>query len=321
MILSAINALIATELAAVNQTILQSLESQVEDIPKIGDYLINSGGKRIRPLMLLLSAKACGVQDSAMITMAAIIEFIHSATLLHDDVVDGSQQRRGRPTANLVWDNASAVLVGDFLYSRAFQMMVSLQSMPAMKIMANTTNAIAEGEVLQLSHRFEPNIDEARYFTVIELKTAKLFEAAAQLGATLARQNDLEQALATYGLHLGIAYQLIDDLLDYQADAQSLGKNIGDDLAEGKITLPLIYALQHGTSTQANRIRQAIQAGKLSDLAEIQQALLDTGALHYVREQAKKHSQLALDALSTLPASPYQEALASLAQLTVIRQN
>lgn len=312
--------LVGKDLQAVNETIIRCLESQVEEVKQIGHYIIDSGGKRIRPLVVLLSSKACQVQNDAYITMSAIIEFIHTATLLHDDVVDSSKLRRGRPTANCVWDNASAILVGDFLYSRAFQMMVSLNNLSAMRILADATNVIAEGEVLQLSHRFQPDVDEASYLNVIQLKTSKLFEAAAQLGAILAKQPaTVENALAQYGLHLGTAFQIADDVLDYQATSEVLGKNIGDDLAEGKATLPLIYAMKTGTPSQSQQIRQAILEGKVSDLALIQEAIVATGALDYTLEAAKREIGLAKSALAHLPSSEYQQALASLAEFAITR--
>lgn len=314
--------LVGSELQAVNQTIVRCLESQVEMVEKISHYLVESGGKRIRPLLVLLSANACHIQNQNHIMMAVIIEFIHTATLLHDDVVDESKLRRGRPTANRVWDNASAVLVGDFLYSRAFQMMVSLNSMPSMQILADTTNVIAEGEVLQLAHRFQPDIEESRYLKVIKLKTAKLFEAAAQLGAVMAQQSAVvEQSLAQYGLHLGTAFQLVDDILDYQADSQAWGKTIGNDLAEGKATLPLIYALKKAAPTQAQQIREAILTGNMGDLAIIQEAIQSTGAIDYAFNIAKQEAERAQQALKDLPSSPYKEAMLQLTTFAVTRGN
>ncbi len=322
MPLAGISHLLETELQAVNDTILRCLESHVEVVNKIGHYLINSGGKRIRPQVVLLCAKACNAVGDGPITMAAIIEFIHTATLLHDDVVDGSQLRRGRPTANHVWDNPTAVLVGDFLYSRAFQMMVSVNNMASMRILADATNTIAEGEVLQLAHRYEPDIDEASYLNVIEFKTAKLFEAAAQLGAVMAKQPiAIEQALARYGLHIGMAFQLIDDVLDYRATDSAWGKNIGNDLAEGKATLPLIYALKNTTPQQSQPIRKAIQQGNIEDLALIQEAIVTTGAIDYTMQVAEKEIIQAQEALVALPASPYRDALVSLAKFAIARGN
>lgn len=322
MPLNSIIQLVSEEFKAVNQQIIQCLESHVEVVEEISHYLVESGGKRIRPLVVLLCAKACGVQNTDHITMAAIIEFIHTATLLHDDVVDESKLRRGRPTANRIWDNSSAILVGDFLYSRAFQMMVSLNNMAAMRILADTTNTIAEGEVLQLAHRFQPDISEARYLKVIELKTAKLFQAAAQLGAVMSKQpTTIEKTLANYGLHLGTAFQLIDDILDYRADSQAWGKNIGTDLAEGKATLPLIYALKKSAPDQAAQIRQAITTGNIGNLEIIQAAIANTGALAYATDLAKQEARQAEAALANLPPSPYRDALTQLALFAVSRGN
>lgn len=322
MSLQAITQLVTADLLAVNQTILQCLESHVEVINQIGHYLINSGGKRIRPLVVLLCSRACQAEGQAPISMAAIIEFIHTATLLHDDVVDGSQLRRGRPTANHVWDNPTAVLVGDFLYSRAFQMMVSLKNMACMRILADATNVIAEGEVLQLAHRHQPDIDEAQYFKVIHFKTAKLFEAAAQLGAVMGNQpTAIIDRLAEYGLQLGMAFQLADDVLDYRATNTAWGKNIGNDLAEGKATLPLIYAMKNATPHQAQSIRAAIEQGSLDDLELIQEAIVSSGAIDYTFMVAKRAVQKAQDALQCLPPSPFREALADLAAFAIMRGN
>lgn len=319
---AAISRIVETELCAVNATILRCLESHVPSIEEIGRYLVDSGGKRIRSLLTLLSAKACGAKNDSYITMAAIIEFIHTATLLHDDVVDSSELRRGRLTANQVWDNPSAILVGDFLYSRAFQMMVSLNSMASMRILAEATNMIAEGEVLQLGHRFQPQIQEAQYFRVIKLKTAKLFEASAQLGAVIADlPTEVENALARYGMHLGIAFQLIDDVLDYQASSENWGKSIGNDLAEGKITLPLIYALQRATADQAQQIKQAIEAGSLENLSAIQEIIVSTGAIEDTLRKAKNESDMAIECLNVLSPSPYRDAMADLAKFAVSRGN
>jgi octaprenyl-diphosphate synthase len=317
-----ISSVVETELLAVNATILRSLESHVEAVEQIGRYLVDSGGKRIRSLVALLSSKACGAKGDGFITMAAIIEFIHTATLLHDDVVDSSKLRRGRLTANQVWDNSSAILVGDFLYSRAFQMMVTLNSMSSMRILAAATNMIAEGEVLQLSHRFEPDINEARYLNVIQLKTAKLFEAAAQLGAVMAGLPlEAENALGRYGMHLGIAFQLVDDVLDYQASSTAWGKSIGNDLAEGKITLPLIYALQRSTPLQAQQIRDAIKAGSVENLNVIQEIIVSTGAIEDTLRKAKNESTLAIQSLEGLPASTYRDAMIKLAEFAVARNS
>lgn len=311
---------VALEFTELNQTILQCLESQVPLINEIGQYLIDNGGKRIRPLVVLIAAKACGYQGKSHILLAAVIEFIHTATLLHDDVVDKSNQRRGQLTANAVWGNSASVLVGDFIYSRAFQMMVSLNNMQIMQLLSDTTNTIAEGEVLQLSHHNNPDITTEQYHKVISHKTAALFEAAAKLGGIISDQSvALQNNLAKYGHHLGIAFQLVDDVLDYQSPSKDLGKNIGDDLAEGKATLPVIWALKNGTQTQRRTIIQSLIDGNLSDLSVIQQAIKDTGALTYTFEQAQHHINLALQAIEGLADSPYKSALTSLAHFTVQR--
>lgn len=320
MPLTSITSVVQKELSSVNALIRASLTSQVKEIELIGHYLIEGGGKRIRPIMTLLSARACELNDPSMVAMATIIEFIHSATLLHDDVVDGSTLRRGRPTANHVWDNSSAVLVGDFLYSRAFQMMVGLNNLPAMRILADATNAIAEGEVIQLTHKFAPDVTEARYFNVIRLKTAKLFEAAAELAAVLAGQSaGYQKMLASYGMHLGTAFQLVDDLLDYQAN-DVWGKNLGDDLAEGKVTLPLIHALAHANEKEAIYLREAIQAGAIHDLPRIQESIVSSGAIDYTMRAAKQEMQLAIDAIAPLSTSTYKTALVNLAEFAVNRE-
>lgn len=319
MSFAAIIELIKEDLHSVNALIVSSLSSQVEDVEQIGHYLIEGGGKRVRPVLTLLSAHVCKADMTKAIGMSTLIEFIHSATLLHDDVVDGSTLRRGRPTANHVWDNPSAVLVGDFLYSRAFQMMVSLDCMAAMRILADATNAIAEGEVLQLSHRFQPEVSEARYLNVIRLKTAKLFEAAAQLGAVLANESsDVIDGLGRYGLHLGTAFQLVDDLLDYQAENE-WGKNLGDDLAEGKMTLPLIYALANANQKEALYLREAIQAGALDDLPRIQEAIVSSGAIDYTMRAAKHEVSQAKLAINHLPSSRYKDAMIELAEFAANR--
>lgn len=322
MSLTVITRLLENELLAVNETIIRCLESHVEVVNHIGHYLVESGGKRIRPIVVLLSAKACQAKGEDPITMAAIIEFIHTATLLHDDVVDSSQIRRGRLTANHVWDNSTAILVGDFLYSRAFQMMVSIKNMTSMQILADATNMIAEGEVLQLTHRHQPDIDEARYLNVIRLKTAKLFEAAAELGAVLAHQPpQITTALGRYGLHLGNAFQIMDDVLDYQAQSDVFGKNIGNDLAEGKATLPLIYALTKCAPNQAQLIKKAIQEGKTENLAAIQDAIVSTGAIDYTMQVAKRQIEHAKEALSVLAPSLYKDELINLASFAISRSN
>ncbi len=311
---------VAGDFAAVNQLILDQLHSRVPLVEKIGHYIISAGGKRLRPLVVLLSARACGADSSEQHTLAAIIEFLHTATLLHDDVVDTSDLRRGRSTANALWGNAPSVLVGDFLYSRAFEMMVALGNMEVMQILANATNVIAEGEVLQLSKVRDANTDEATYMEVIRSKTAMLFEAASHSAAVLAgAKADQIEALREFGDALGIAFQLMDDLLDYSGDAAEMGKNVGDDLAEGKPTLPLIYTMRQGTEEQAALVRQAIQKGGTDDITPIREAVTASGALDYTARLAQQHADRAIALLDTLPASEYRDALEQLARFAVKR--
>ena len=311
---------VAGDFAAVNQLILDQLHSRVPLVEKIGHYIISAGGKRLRPLVVLLSARACGADSSEQHSLAAIIEFLHTATLLHDDVVDTSDLRRGRSTANALWGNAPSVLVGDFLYSRAFEMMVVLGNMQVMQILANATNVIAEGEVLQLSKVRDANTDEATYMEVIRSKTAMLFEAASHSAAVLAgAKADQIEALREFGDALGIAFQLMDDLLDYSGDAAEMGKNVGDDLAEGKPTLPLIYTMRHGTEEQAALVRQAIQKGGTEDITPIREAVTASGALDYTARLAQQHADRAIALLDTLPASEYRDALEQLARFAVKR--
>jgi octaprenyl-diphosphate synthase len=320
MYIDEIRALISEDMQAVDQLIRQQLHSEVVLINQLGAYIINSGGKRLRPVLVLLAARACDYQGNAHIDVAAIIEFIHTATLLHDDVVDDSSLRRGRETANAIWGNEASVLVGDFLYSRSFQMMVAIRSMRVMDILANTTNTIAEGEVMQLLNCQDPDTTEERYMDVIHCKTAKLFEAAAQLGAVLAdRPLSEEEALANYGMHLGTAFQLIDDMLDYSDSSAAIGKNIGDDLAEGKPTLPLIYAMRHGAPQEASIIREAILQGGRENIGVITKTIESTGAIAYTTALAKLESERAIAALEAIPQSPYKEALISLAEFSVSR--
>jgi Geranylgeranyl pyrophosphate synthase len=312
--------LIADDKQAVDRLIQQRLASNVVLIDQISHYIINSGGKRLRPVLVLLAARALGYQGTHHIDLAAVVEFIHTATLLHDDVVDASELRRGRQSANAVFGNEASVLVGDFLYSRAFQMMVDVGSMRVMQILSDATNTIAEGEVLQLLNCHDPDTTEQRYMDVIHYKTAKLFEAASQLGAVLAgRPEGEEQAMARYGMHLGTAFQLVDDVLDYSASAEQLGKNIGDDLAEGKPTLPLIYAMRHGTPQQAALIRSAIENGGRENMAEITSAIESTGAIAYTSRSARQEADRALAELVNFPDSPYKQALAALAEFSVAR--
>ena len=318
--LDSIRALTAEDARAVDHYIHEQLRSEVVLINQLGQYIVNSGGKRLRPLLVLLAARACGYQGVQHIHLAAVIEFIHTATLLHDDVVDASVLRRGQQTANAIWGNEASVLVGDFLYSRAFEMMVSLGSMRIMEILSHTTNIIAEGEVLQLLNCHDADTTEDRYREVIRYKTAKLFEAAAQLGAVLGGQPDaIEQAMARYGMHLGTAFQLIDDALDYSASAAEMGKNLGDDLAEGKPTLPLIHAMRNGTPEQAEIIRHAIEKGGLERIEEVRAAIESTRAIAYTSQSAREEADLAIAALAPLPESPYKDALYGLAEFSVNR--
>lgn len=312
--------LIAADMNRVDALIEERLYSEVNLINQLSHYIINSGGKRLRPALVLLSAGTFSYKGNQHINLAAIVEFIHTACLLHDDVVDASRLRRGMETANQRWGNEASVLVGDFLYSRAFQMMVEANSMPIMAIMAKTTNTIAEGEVQQLLNRHDPDTTEARYLEVIYKKTAKLFQAAAHLGAIISNCVEAQQqALADYGRHVGTAYQLIDDVLDYSATSDKLGKNIGDDLAEGKPTLPLIYAMNHSPSAVANMIRHAIETGGLKDLENIKVAIEDTGAIKYTAQLAQDEADRAIAAIAGLPGSEYLEALHALARFAVQR--
>ncbi|HEV2110312.1 MAG TPA: octaprenyl diphosphate synthase [Gammaproteobacteria bacterium] len=319
--LEPIRALVEADFRAANERVRQELSSDVALINQLGEYLVAAGGKRLRPLVLLLAARACGIQNRLHIELAAVIEFIHTATLLHDDVVDGSELRRGRDTANAVWGNPASVLTGDFLYSRAFQMMVKVDDMRVMRVMADATNRIAEGEVMQLLNCHDPDTTEERYMEVIHRKTATLFEAGARLGALVAgRPAEEEQALAAYGLHLGAAFQLIDDVLDYSASTEEMGKNIGDDLAEGKPTLPLIRAMRHGAAEHRGLLRQAVEQGGREHAEEIIRIVGRSGALEYTRELAVVESTRARAALKPLPASPYLEGLKDLAEFAVNRR-
>ncbi|MES0873417.1 polyprenyl synthetase family protein [Sinimarinibacterium thermocellulolyticum] len=311
---------VAGELKRVDATIRERLRSEVSLINDIGAHIVSAGGKRLRPALVLLSARALGCATDEPVLHAATIEFIHTATLLHDDVVDESALRRGMKTANAVWGNAGAVLAGDFVYSRSFQMMVDSGRMEVMRVMADTTNAIAEGEVLQLLNCGDPDVDEARYLRVIELKTARLFEGGCRLGAIAAEASASQQhAIARYGHHLGIAFQLIDDLLDYTADPAVSGKNLGTDLAEGKPTLPLIHAMKVGQPEQAERIRQAIRDGRIDRLDEVLEAVESTGAIPYTRALAERHSRDAVQALSDIPDSRYKSALLELTRFNLMR--
>ena len=321
MTLSEIRALIKEDIQAVDQLILDRLSSDVVLINQIGHYIINSGGKRLRPLLVLLSARACGYQGSNHQLMAAVIEFIHTSTLLHDDVVDESDTRRGNKTANEVWGNAASVLVGDFLYSRSFEMMVEPGELKIMQVMSEATNVIAEGEVLQLLNCHDADTTKERYMEVIHRKTAKLFEAATQMGPILANKPELEDAFIAYGRHLGAAFQLIDDALDYTANEEELGKNIGDDLAEGKPTLPLIYVLENGNEDEKNIIRRAIESEGINLLDEVTTIIKASGAIAYTQEIAQKEADLAKSALASLNDSDLKTALCSLADLAVNRSH
>ncbi|MDZ7752763.1 MAG: octaprenyl diphosphate synthase [Gammaproteobacteria bacterium] len=318
--LDQIRALVLEDAAAVDLTIRERLSSEVVLIDQLSHYIINSGGKRLRPLLVLLSAGACHYRGEHHITLAAVIEFIHTATLLHDDVVDASNLRRGRETANSIWGNEASVLVGDFLYSRSFQMMVSVGNPRVMEILADTTNVIAEGEVQQLLNCHEPDTTEEQYRRVIQAKTAKLFEAGSQLGAILAgRPRQDETALARYGLHLGTAFQLVDDALDYSSSAAALGKNIGDDLAEGKPTLPLIHAMRESAPAQREVLREAVRNGGLADIDAVASAIESTGSIAYTAHAARTEAAKAIAALADIPDSAYRDALVALAEFAVER--
>jgi octaprenyl-diphosphate synthase len=312
--------LVRDDLADLDRVIVASLDSDVVLVNQVAHYIVAGGGKRLRPLLVLLAARACGYDGSRHVEAAAIVEFIHTATLLHDDVVDGSHLRRGRDTANAVFGNEASVLVGDFLYSRAFQMMVQIGQLRIMAVMADATNVIAEGEVLQLMNCNDPETDEARYFEVIRSKTAKLFEAGARIAGILAGADAVaEAALAAYGMHLGTAFQLVDDALDYSGAAEEMGKNMGDDLAEGKPTLPLIHAMREGTPEQRATIRRAIEHGGLDEFSVIRESIESTGALNYTARLAREQADAAVNSLAALPGSAFRDALASLARIAVER--
>jgi len=308
------------EFSAANDLIIEQLSSRVPLVEKIAQYIIESGGKRMRPLVTLLTARALGQDNDNIVKLATIIEFLHTATLLHDDVVDTSELRRGKATANANWGNAPSVLVGDFLYSRAFQMMVEIGSVEVMSVLANATNVIAEGEVFQLMNAKNPDITEQQYYQVIENKTAMLFVAASHGAASLANCSPAQlEAAKAYGLQIGLAFQLVDDILDYTGDAATMGKNVGDDLAEGKPTLPLIYAMQHGTEAQRTLIRSAIRKGDSSKIEQVIEIVTQTGALDYTRTAAENCKQKAIEAAQLLGQNTYTEALIGLAELSVSR--
>lgn len=320
--LPAIQALARDDMAAVDALIRHRLASDVVLINQVAEYIVGAGGKRLRPMLLLLAAGALGHRGRDAHQLAAVVEFIHTATLLHDDVVDESDLRRGRRTANAVWGNAASVLVGDFLYSRSFQLMVELDRMEVMRILADTTNLIAEGEVLQLLHVRNPDTDEAAYLRVIERKTAVLFAAATRLGALLAGADARTcDALHDYGLNLGYAFQIADDVLDYASDTQTLGKNLGDDLAEGKATLPLIHAIAHAEDATRARLRSAIEQGDAGALPEVVAAIHASGGLEYSRSRADAYAQAAREALAGLEENPHVAALHGLADYAVRRDH
>lgn len=314
--------LIKNDLDNVNQVIRQELYSEVVLIRQIAEYIINSGGKRLRPILLLLVANALNYQGNQHYVLAAVIEFIHTATLLHDDVVDESDLRRSKPTANAVFGNAASVLVGDFLYSRSFQMMVKANNMAVMKVLSQATNIISEGEVLQLLNCHNADVDEERYMKVIHYKTAKLFQASAEIAAILGTQDSaIIKAFADYGMYLGTAFQLIDDVLDYSGDEDETGKHLGDDLAEGKPTLPLIYVMQNGTPEQANIVKNAIENGGRKVFAQVLEVIKNSNALEFTRQQAIKEAQLAKNAIMDLQLNEqYKIALLNLADFSVERR-
>ena len=320
MQLNEIQALVAKDMDGVNASIRAQLHSDVVLIEQMGEYIVNSGGKRLRPVIAVVAARACGYQGDKHYLTAAIIEFIHTATLLHDDVVDSSELRRGKETANSIWGNEASVLVGDFIFSRAFEMMVQVGDMRVMDILSTTSNTIAEGEVLQLMNCNDPETSEEQYMQVIKCKTAKLFGAAAQIGALLAGKTmQEEQALDNYGKHLGTAFQLIDDVLDYRADSETMGKNVGDDLAEGKPTLPIIHALKNATADEAKQLAKIIENGDRDSLQFVTGIIQQTKALEYTESAAMQEAEKAKQSLGWLPDSEYKTALTSLADFSVSR--
>lgn len=322
MTLDDCRALVAADMGRVDEFLTSRLASDVVLINQLSTYIIGSGGKRLRPQLVLLASAACGYQGNHHITLATVIELIHTATLLHDDVVDASELRRGNDTANSLWGNEAAVLVGDFLYSRAFEMMVDVDSMRVMKILATTTNRIAEGEVMQLMNVRDPDLTESRYIEVIQAKTARLFQAATELGGVIAGQNDTVcDALAQYGMHLGTAFQIADDVLDYQSDDNTMGKNAGDDLAEGKTTLPLIHAMRDGNDTQRALLRQAISEADTSQMDAVLNIIKETNAVEKSLSTARESAEQAVQALTQVPAGPYRDALETLARYSVDRQH
>ena len=312
--------LLEADMAEVDRVIRERLHSDVALVRQVSEYIIHCGGKRLRPALVVMAAKALNYEGVLHHEMAAVVEFIHTATLLHDDVVDASDLRRGRDTANALFGNATSVLVGDFLYSRAFQMMVSTNNMRVMEVLSDATNIIAEGEVLQLMNCNDPDINEADYLRVIRYKTAKLFEAAGRLGAIVNNSPRVtEDALGNFGMHLGTAFQIIDDVLDYSGDTDLIGKNVGDDLSEGKPTLPLLFAMKNGTPEEASIIRKAIEEGDSSNFQKILEIVQRTGALDHAHQQAEAESALAQAALSAIPSSQHKDALLELSAFAVTR--
>jgi octaprenyl-diphosphate synthase len=321
MDIKSIQSLAQNDMTKVNDLVYRQLQSDVTLINQLGIYIVNAGGKRMRPMLTVLAARALGYSGEEHCSIAAIIEFIHTATLLHDDVVDESNMRRGRETANALFGNSASVLVGDFLYTRSFQMMTKLDNMRVMDILSDTTNIVAEGEVLQLMNCNDPSTTEASYMEVIYCKTAKLFEAATRLAAVISnKETAVENAMSDYGKHLGTAFQLVDDIMDYTANAKEMGKNVGDDLAEGKPTLPLIYAMKHGDKAQSQLISNAIEHGNgMDNLNEILSIMKQTGALVYTQKRAEQEANKAISALSLIPDSDYKQALIVLAHIAANR--
>ncbi|MGH8726781.1 MAG: polyprenyl synthetase family protein [Burkholderiales bacterium] len=320
MSIAALRDLIGDDLRRVDEVIRASLYSDVALIRQVAEYTISAGGKRLRPALVLLSARTFDYRGTSHYDLAAVVEFIHTATLLHDDVVDASELRRGRASANALFGNDAAVLVGDFLYSRAFQLMVSVNNMRVLEVLADATNTIAEGEVLQLVNSHSVEVDAESYLKVIRYKTAKLFEAAARIGAIVGgASRDEENAFGEYGMHLGTAFQLVDDVLDYSGDAETTGKNLGDDLSEGKSTLPLIYAMQHGGPEQAELIREAVRRGGREKFTGVATAIIETGALAFTRDQAQAQANMAKRALAPFRRSRYVDCLLQLADFSVTR--
>jgi octaprenyl-diphosphate synthase len=321
-VLESVYALVADDFAAANELIPRRLTSDVDLVEEIGQYIVESGGKRLRPLLVLLSARCCGYDATDHVKLAAIIEFLHTATLLHDDVVDRSVLRRGRATANATWGNAPSVLVGDFLYSRAFQLMVELGQMNIMGILSDATNTIAEGEVMQLANVGNCQISEAEYMEVIRCKTALLFQASTHTAAVLSsRDIAVHRALKNFGLHFGLAYQLVDDWLDYAGESEAMGKNVGDDLAEGKLTLPLIHALASASNGEAEWLKACISARSADSLPDVLAIVRRNGALEYTQAKARAESEAAIHCLEALPDNVYRNALDTLARFAISRLN